>query len=170
MAKGNGLLCDAVIDALHYRINEEEKSARLYLAMSNWLEYAGYLGASKLWKKYSDEETEHARWAQEFLLANDYIPRLDVLPEPQNKFKSLVDVIELSYRHEIEITKQCNELARVANENDCYQCATLAYKYLAEQTEELEKTNNWAAMIATSGTSDAVLRLIDEEMGDKAEE
>ena len=41
---------------INYRISQEEYSSRLYLAMSNWLQNNGYDGASKLFKKWADEE------------------------------------------------------------------------------------------------------------------
>ena len=62
-------------ELINYRIVEEEKSARLYLAMSQWLDYNGFAGAAKLWKKYSDEEIEHAAMALEWLRIK--IPEFD---------------------------------------------------------------------------------------------
>ena len=61
MSKGNGIIPEKIVTLLNYRINQEELSSRLYLAMSEWLEIAGFLGASKLWGSYSDEESSLAQ-------------------------------------------------------------------------------------------------------------
>ena len=62
------IISEKIIQLLNYRIQQEEFSSRLYLAMSVWLDFKGYFGASKLWKKYSEEEKAHSEWAYKYLL------------------------------------------------------------------------------------------------------
>jgi len=71
---------------LNQRILEEEKSSRLYLSMSKWLDFNGYFGASKLWKKYSDEEFEHSKKAYSYLEDLNILPTVPPLPEPICEF------------------------------------------------------------------------------------
>ena len=56
---------------INYRISQEEYSSRLYLAMSNWLQNNGYNGASKLFKKWTDEEMVHANFSYSYLQTSD---------------------------------------------------------------------------------------------------
>ena len=73
--KGHNILIEEhCIKYLNYRIQQEELSSRIYLAMSLWLSNEGYLGAGALWRKYSNEEMGHADWAREYLLSMGVTP------------------------------------------------------------------------------------------------
>jgi ferritin len=164
MAKGNGLIPDKIVKLLNYRINQEEKSTRLYLAMSEWLENAGFLGAAKLWRQYSSEENVHANWAYSHLKSHDYLPDVGSIGEVKKSYESLVEIVYDSYKHEIEISKQCNELARQCIELGDYYTLNLALKYTKEQTEELDKLNRWVSRLVAMGNNPKELRLLDDEM------
>jgi len=152
-------------DLINFRIAEEEKSSRLYLAMSKWLGYNGYAGAEKLWKKYSDEELAHAEWGYGYLQDLDILPKVPALVAPECSFKGLVEICKASYEHEMLITKQCNELASIAVQENDYMTLQLAQKYLKEQVEEIGKTTYWLDRVDAFGESPESLRLLDDEMG-----
>lgn len=156
-------------DLINFRIVEEEKSSRLYLAMSKWLTYNGYNGAAALWAKYAEEETVHVNWAYTYLEDLDILPKVPALEQPQAKFKGLVDICKLSYEHEILVTQQCNDLAKAAQAEGDYMTLQLAQKYLTEQTEEIARQTYWLDRIEAFGTEPDMLRELDEEMGEKAE-
>ena len=153
-------------ELINFRIQQEELSSRLYLAMSKWLMFNGYAGASKLWKKYSDEEMTHAGWAYEYLDDLDLLPVVPQLEKPQSDFKGLVEICKASYDHEMLVTKQCNELATVAAQENDYMTLQLAQKFLKEQVEEIGKTTYWLDRIEAFGTSPESLRLLDDEMSE----
>jgi hypothetical protein len=46
----NPMIDDSCISFLNYRVQQEEYSSRIYLAMSMWLNNNGYLNAAKTWK------------------------------------------------------------------------------------------------------------------------
>lgn len=168
MAQGNGMIPDKVVELLQYRINQEELSSRMYLAMSEWLDYHGYFGAAKLWAKYSQEELTHARWAYAHLADHDILPIVDPLKDVKTDFESLIEIIYDSFKHEIDIANQCKKLVDVCMAEKDYITVNLAYKYANEQTEELGKLQKWIDRLATFGTAPTELRLLDEEMGDAA--
>ena len=155
-------------DLINFRIVEEEKSSRLYLAMSKWLNFNGYTGASALWKKYSDEELAHSEKAYNYLEELDILPKVPQLPEPKMEFDSLEQICKLSYEHEINITKECNILAKTAFEDNDFMTLALAQWYLTEQTEEVGKTVYWLDKLDAFGTSKEALRLLDNEMNKAA--
>jgi ferritin len=161
----NPLITDYCISKLNYRIQQEELSARIYLSMSMWLNNEGYTGAAKLWKKYSDEEMGHAEPAREFLLAMGVQPNTPNLEAPGNEYRGLPDIIYKSYDHEIEVTRQCTELASDSLKEGEHMLYQLALNYLKEQVEEHDKTQTWVDKIKTFGTSPEALRLLDNEMG-----
>jgi len=155
---------DGMIKLLNFRISQEEYSSRLYLAMSMWLNFTGYSGAAKVWKKYSDEEQVHANWAYEYLLDLDSMPTVPAIKQPTGEFKSLPQIIVMSKKHEIKVTQQCQELAKSAQAEGDYMTVELAQRYLKEQVEELAKTQYWIDRLKIFGTDKIALRLLDDEM------
>lgn len=151
-------------ELINFRIVEEEKSSRLYLAMSKWLGYNGYAGASKLWAKYSEEESKHSGWAYSYLEDLDLLPKVPALEAPKCEFKDLVDICKQSNTHELLITKQCNDLAAAAASEGDYMTLELAQRYLKEQVEEIGKTTYWLDRIDAFGNSPEAMRLLDNEM------
>jgi len=152
-------------ELINQRILEEEKSSRLYLAMSKYLNFSGYFGASKLWKKYADEEMEHASWAYDYLEKLNILPTVPTLPAPIMEFDGLCDICSKSLDHEISITESCNDLAKVATIEFDFMTLELAQRYLKEQSEEVEKQTYWKDRILLFGEDKMMLRMLDEEMG-----
>lgn len=157
-----------LIKLLNYRIEQEEFSSRLYLAMSIWLDYNGYGGAAKLWKIYSNEEMGHAQWTYQYLLDLDVMPVVPSIKQPTLEFNGLPDVVLLSKQHEDEVTIQCQQLAGEALKSADFMTLELAQRYLKEQVDELAKTQYWIDWLNASGTEKTVLRLLDNEMAQVA--
>lgn len=166
--KSNKLISQRLVDLCNYRIQQEEYSSRIYSAMSRWLDDKSYIGAAKLWKKYSDEELTHAEIIYSFLLDLGIRPVTPELPKPQQDFKGLVEIVDLSYQHEIEVYNQCAELAKVAFEENQLMLYPIALKLTQEQSEEVGKLQMWIDMFESFGTEQITLLHIDEKMGELA--
>jgi len=136
----SSLLNRSVIDALNYRIQQEEHSSRIYEQLSLWLSNKGYLNFSKLFKNYSDEEMVHAGFAKSYLLDYGITPCLTSLPSPEMEIGGLIDVLEAAYDHELLVTKQCEDLATSALKEANHVLYQLALKYCTEQQEEIGKS------------------------------
>lgn len=154
-----------MISLLNYRIEQEEASSRLYKAMSVWLDFHGYAGAASLWQKYSNEECVHAGWAYQFLLNLNIKPIVPAIVQPVNDYKGLPQIVAKSLTHEIDITKQCNELAVEACNAGEFLVMELALRYVKEQVEELAKTQFWVDQLESFGDDKTALRLLDTKMG-----
>lgn len=158
---------EKLIEFLNYRIEQEGYSSRLYRAMAIYLDYVGYAGAAKRWKQYSDEERVHEEWAIQFLLDLDIKPKLPALKEPPCEYKGgLPEIIKMSMDHEIEVTNQCNEMAKVAMKEGDFMLMEFAQKYLTEQREEIAKISYLVDVLETFGTSKEALRLLDIQLGE----
>lgn len=157
------LLSDKTINLLNYRINQEELSSRIYLAMSVWADNKSYFNAAKLWKKYSDEEFNHANWAREVLLSFNKLPCTDAIGMPPNEFTGLNDLITQTLEHETLITLQCKELLQYALTEDLL-IFPLAQKYVAEQVEEMRKAYDLVSLLENYGTDKLALALLDHEL------
>lgn len=135
----SSLLNRSVIDALNYRIQQEEHSSRIYEQLSLWLNNKGYLNFAKLFKNYADEEMIHAGFAKSYLLDYGITPCLQSLPSPEMEMGGLLDALEAAYDHELLVTKQCEDLATLALKEANHVLYQLALKYCAEQQEEIGK-------------------------------
>jgi ferritin len=139
------------IELLNYRINQEELSSRLYEFCSLWLDVKGLANTSKLYKKYSEEELAHAQKAKDFLTSYNIVPTLQTLPEIDKQFKTLEDVLKFTLEHELDITRQCEELLVASRKSNCGTLETLALFYCEEQIEELDKSYNNIDFLSNCG-------------------
>lgn len=139
MDKSN-LLSKKIVDTLNYRIQQEDFSSRIYEQLSLWLDDKGYLNTASLYKRYASEESNHADWAKSFLLDYGITPCLLKLESPEMEINSLQDVFDVTLEHELEVTRQCEELASIALKENNFVLYTLALKYCAEQQEEIGKS------------------------------
>lgn len=162
----NPLITDECIKYLNYRIEQEDQSSRIYLAMSMWLDDKGFVNASKLWRKYSDEERGHADMAREYLLDLGVMPSTPALKETTKKYSGLPEIIRETYDHEMDITNQCKDLASHAMKMGDHMLYQLAGTYLKEQVEELGKAQNWLDQLESFGEDKTAMRLLDHEMKD----
>ena len=164
----NPLITEQVCGFLNFRIQQEEYSSRIYLAMSMWLNNRGFMGAAGLWRKYSTEELTHADWARTYLLSYGVQPLTPTLDEPKQVYEGLPQIIKVSYDHEIEISSQLKDLASKAMSSGDHILYELALKYLKEQVEEMDKMQTWMDKLEAFGTDKIALRLLDNDMAQYA--
>lgn len=162
----NELLSDDCVEYLNFRVQQEEYSGRIYLAMSMWLDNNGYVNAAKLWRRYSNEEMAHSDIARTYLLSMGVQPATPVLESPEQNFTGLPEIIEKSYDHEIVVTKQIKELATDAMSKGDHMLYEFALAYLKEQVEEHNKMQNWVDQLNAFGTDRIAMRLLDHEIKD----
>lgn len=160
------LIKESIIELLQYRINQECQSSRIYKAMSLWLDLHGYINSAKLWQKYSDEELVHSEFAVQYLLDLNILPITPLQTQPKIEFKGLFQIIALSYEHELEVTNQCNELAKSCLKESDMMTFGLAQKYVAEQVEEIAKTQLLIDMLDSFGDDKVALKLLDNWIKD----
>lgn len=162
----NPLITEDCINYLNYRIQQEEYSSRIYLAMSMWLDNNGYVNAAKLWKNYSTEEMSHSDWARTYLLSMGVQPSTPALTAPTQDFTGLPQIIRISFDHELTISMQIKDLASDAQKKGDHMLYELTLKYLKEQVEEHNKMQNWVDQLAAFGEDKVAMRLLDHEMKD----
>jgi ferritin len=160
----NPLINTECISYLNFRIQQEEYSSRIYLAMSMWLNNKGYTGAASLWKKYSDEEMVHADWARTYLLSFGIQPVTPKLEQPTQVFLGLPQIIQMSFDHEVEVSTQIQQMAAEAFKKGDHMLYELCLRYLKEQVEEHDKMQTWVDKLEAFGTDKIALRLLDNEM------
>lgn len=160
------MISQNMIDLLNYRIEQEELSSRLYLAMSQWLDVKGYVHSAKVWHNSYHEEAEHAEWVRKYLMKLDINPLVVALEAISNEFESLPQIINKTYEHEVMVTQQCNDLAKACAEEGDYLTMQLANKFMLEQTEEMERMNVYKDLLDVYDTNDNLsIALLDKAIG-----
>jgi ferritin len=160
----NPLIDESCISHLNYRVQQEEYSARIYMAMSMWLNNKGYVNAAAVWRTYSDEEMKHADIARTYLLSFGIQPVTPRLDQPKQNFSGLPEIIKLSFDHEVVVSKQIKDMANHALADGDHMLYELCLAYLKEQVEEHNKMQNWVDQLEAFGTDKIAMRLLDHEM------
>lgn len=158
------LITPTLQEMFNVRINNEEASARLYLKMAVRLQDLGYFNSAKLWRKFSNEELEHAEIARQYLLALDILPDTRDIVVPNVEFDGLDTVIEATLEHEYEVTRQCEELAKQCLKDMDFKAFGIAQKYVAIQVHELEEYHDLKNRLDLFGRDPISLRIYDNEL------
>lgn len=137
------LLSPEAVEALEFRIQKEEFSARLYEDMHLWFEDKGFTNLAKVYKEYSDEEWEHAGWAKKFLLSYGYKPTLKPLASPEVGYESCTEILEATLEHELQVSEECRKMTIEALKRGEVELHTLGLKFVEEQIDEVDKAINF---------------------------
>ena len=157
-------ISDNIEKILNAQIANEMNSSALYRAMGNCLEYNGWVGAAKLWKKYSVEETGHAEKIINYMQDRDCMPIIPATTLPQQKFEGIEDIVAKSDEHEILVTSQWKKIASEAMKEADLMTFELAQWFVNEQIEEEAKMIYWLDRIEMYKKTNKPLSDLDKEM------
>lgn len=130
------MLSNDVIKRLNEQIKKEIYASNLYLSMSSWCFKNGFDGAGQFLFIHADEENGHAKKLITYLNETDSKVELQSIDKPEVDFKSLLDVFEKTYQHEVYVTESINELVSFMLDNKDYSTFNFLQWYVAEQHEE----------------------------------
>jgi ferritin len=135
-------LSKSVSTILNTQIKNELQSSQIYRGMSCWLDDSGWIGASKYYFKTAQEELSHMDKVYEYLFSRNAQAKVPTCVEVKQDFKSIREVLEVSLKHEMTVTKNwedISDLAKKEGDNTTYE---FAQGFLKEQIEEEEKFRN----------------------------
>ncbi len=151
-----------LVDAINGQINYEIESAHIYLAMAGYVGTLGLDGFENWLMVQYEEELAHAKKFMGYL--NERGGRINIkgFEDPQNEFKSLLDVFETSLKHEYTVTERINNIMALAH--DVRDFATISFMqwFVDEQVEEEDSFGKVIDKIKL--VKDAGLYLLDQEM------
>lgn len=156
------MLTKDIIKKLNDQVVKEMYASNLYLNMSSWCYTHRYDGAGLFLFEHAKEESGHATKLITYLNETDSPLTLDKIDKPESNFKSLLDVFEKTYDHELKVTKSINELVELAFSTKDYSTFNFLQWYVAEQHEEETLFRGIKDKIKLAGSSDTSLYLIDE--------
>ena len=158
------MLSNNVIKLLNDQMNLEFYSSNLYLQMSAWCEQQGFEGAAKFLSAHAAEEMQHMRKLFTYLNETGALAVITQIDEPPHQFKSLKEVLELTYQHEKLITSKINELVGRTFEEKDYSAFNFLQWYVAEQHEEEKLFNSIIDKFNLVGEDGRSLYFIDRDL------
>jgi len=92
-----------IVSLLQPRLQDELTQYARYMALSNWCKGVGYELAAKFYEKDANEELDHARRIQNFLVDWNVVPKYPAIVAPKTEFEALVATIEEAYKFEYKL-------------------------------------------------------------------
>ena len=162
------MLSSNVIKLLNDQMNLEFYSSNLYLQMSAWCEQNGFEGAAKFLSAHAAEEMQHMRKLFTYLNETGALAVITAIETPAHEYKSLKEILELTYEHEKLITSKINELVGKTFEEKDYSAFNFLQWYVAEQHEEEKLFSGILDKLNILGEDGKGILLIDKDLGNLA--
>jgi ferritin len=135
-------LVPAVTEILNAQIANELNSSQIYRSMSAWLDDQGWIGGSKLFFKYAEEELAHMTKIYNYLYEKNCRAIVPACSAPVLDYPGVRELVEAGLQHEFEVTTNWTNIANLAKDNNDHDTYTLAMGFVNEQREEEEKLRN----------------------------
>lgn len=134
-----GRLSEKIIDILNKQIKRELMSSQIYRGMSCWLDNEGWVDAPKYFFTSAQEELVHMDKVYQYLFDRNVLAKVPVTEEVKQEFENIREVIESSLEHEINVTKNWEEISEIAKDEEDSTTYEFAQWFLKEQVEEENK-------------------------------
>lgn len=97
-----------VVEILIQRLSDEFEAMYFYREASNWCANAGFFKAAEYFAKESNDESDHAKGIENFLVQWNVSPLLPIIDRP-DKNTSLVQILEDAYKIEFSLYEAYEE-------------------------------------------------------------
>jgi len=132
-------LTGKVLNILNEQIKNELDSSQMYRAMSCWLNDKKWPEGTKLFFKYADEELTHMTKIYNYIFDKNCKAVVPMCEKTKDDYKDVRDVVEVALQHEIDVTKNWDDISALALEEKDHTTYEFAQWFLKEQIEEEEK-------------------------------
>ena len=160
-----------ISEKMHEELNnqfmEEMKSMYLYLAMAAYFEDINYPGFAHWMRLQADEEFEHAMKFFDYINSRGGRVTLKTMPEPQQKWESILEAFKAAYEHEKYISDRINKLVELALEDKDYTTKDFLGWFLDEQVEEEQTVEQIVNDIEKIGESKEALFYLERELAQR---
>ena len=158
------MLSKKVLAALNKQINAEIYSSYLYLSMAAYTKSLGLDGFENWFKVQAQEELVHAMKFFDYVNERGGRVTLAAIDGPPVSWKSPLEVLEATLKHEQHVTALINALVDLAlSESDHATSNTLQW-FVAEQVEEEASADAIRQKLALVGDKGNALYMIDREL------
>ena len=132
-------LTESMVKILNEQIKNELDSSQIYRAISCWCDDKGLVNACKYYFKSASEELSHMEKIYQYLFDKNCKAITPICNESKSTYKDITEVVQSSLDHEMQVTKNWNDIADQSlkeKDNDTY---CLSQWFLKEQISEENK-------------------------------
>ena len=153
--------------ALNNQLNNEFYSAYLYLSMAGYFEHLSLPGFSSWMKVQYQEENSHTMKFFRYINERGGKVILKGVKAPPSSWKSPLNTLEETLKHEQEVTEDINELLDIAMKEKDHATTNFLQWYIEEQVEEEANVSNIIAQLKMIKGSHESLYLLDKDMAQR---
>lgn len=153
-----------VQEILNKQINAEFWSAYLYLSMSAWFEEKGLKGFANWMRIQFQEETTHALKLFDYVTERQGIVKLEPIAAVQTEWKSILDAMEETYKHELKVTELIYNCLDVAEKQKDRATMSMLQWFVDEQIEEESNVDEIINQLKLIGDNGQAIYLLDKEL------
>ena len=158
------MLSKQIEKSLNDQIALELESSQYYLAMASWCEVQGYNGISIFLYKQSDEERMHMLKLFHFINDRGGHAQVPELIKPKKDFNSISEIFEQVLNHEVQVTKEINNLVDECLKEKDYTTHNFLQWYVAEQIEEEKQARTILDKLKIIGNDKGGLYMFDRDL------
>lgn len=159
------MVSQKLIKALNDQFNYEILSAHYYLAMAAYCSAQDLDGFATYFKVQAEEERFHAMKFYDYVVEVDGRILITDISNPQNNYKSIVDVFKSALEHEQSVTKRVYNLMDIAQEEKEHATQNFLNWFVSEQVEEEANMKAIIKKLERLGNDNHGLFMLDKELG-----
>jgi ferritin len=145
------LISERIQAALNEQVGYEFGAMLQYVATAAHFQRETLPMLAAYFSKQAEEEKQHAHKFIKFILDAGGRVQIPALPAPQAGFKFAEEAVKLSLEQEITVTKQINQIVKLAKEESDYMTDTFLNWFVQEQLEEVSSMQDLLSTVQRAG-------------------
>ncbi|MBU1249437.1 MAG: ferritin [Proteobacteria bacterium] len=158
------MLSKSIEKAMNEQIKWEFFSGYMYLSMATYFHELGLTGFAIWMENQYEEEVFHALKMYKYVTEAGGRVKMQAIDQPQHDWKSALDCMEYSLKHENMVTKRINDLASLAQDERDHATFIFLQWYVSEQVEEEANFGDVVNKLKLVGDGGGLF-MLDRELG-----
>ena len=153
-----------LLEALYHHTSLERVSSAQYLAMSLWFLERELRGFSSFFKKESLSELEHGFNFAKYIIARGQTVELEEVTKPIQEWKSVQELIALSFQMEADVTTSVQQLYSLAERSNDTRTTVFLDPVIDEQIKSEDEMAYLLGKVKLANNDPSALFIIDNEL------
>ena len=153
-----------LLEALYQHTSLERVSSAQYLAMSLWFLEREFRGFSRFFKQESLSEQEHGFKFAKYIIARGQNVVLDEITKPVQDWKSVEDLVTLSFQLEADVTTSVQQLYSMAERSNDTRTTVFLDPVVDEQIKSEDEMAYLLGKVKFANNDPSALFIIDNEL------
>ena len=153
-----------LLDALYQHTSLERVSSAQYLAMTLWFLERELRGFSSFFKKESLSEQEHGFLFAKYMIARGQTVVLDEVTKPKQEWKSVEELVTLSFQMEADVTTSVQQLYSMAERSNDTRTTVFLDPIIDEQIKAEDEMAYLLGKVKFANNDPSAMLIIDNEL------